>query len=247
MLLAVLELAAGAKRGAGTGASLGPELGDASAAALMRVETSKRSTCVVSGVRIDTYIIVGVSDGRGAALGRKPRLLGGRRTNTAHTIGTQPRDQVPTAPKPSQCQCPPADARSQKHMASLTTHMDSRPQSPQLHPHPLQLPAAAIGVGLSIGAFRGGRKAGLQFLAEHAHNPPRTVKGWYLYRKAKNNRVILGAIHQAGRDSLGLAAIAGLWLATEHIAASAGLADAKELVAGIAVSSALAATCPCTP
>ncbi|KZW04097.1 hypothetical protein EXIGLDRAFT_758398 [Exidia glandulosa HHB12029] len=111
---------------------------------------------------------------------------------------------------------------------------------PTLDPK-FQLPALASSVGFTIGLFRGSRKSGLQYLAENAHKAPTTVKGWYLYKKQKNIRMILGGFTQAGRDGVLLAALGTGWVATEEGLKFAGLGDFREPAAGLAVAAAVSA------
>lgn len=109
------------------------------------------------------------------------------------------------------------------------------------HDHYYQLPGFASTVGLTIGLFRGSRRAGLQYLAENAHHPPRTVKGWYVYRQAKNNRMILGGLRQGVRDGLRLGVLGAAWVAAEEALDRVGLGNFREVGAGLAVSGAVAA------
>lgn len=110
-------------------------------------------------------------------------------------------------------------------------------------PGALQLTGCASTVGITIGLFRGSRKAGLQYLAEHAHNAPTSVRGWYLYKKEKNNRMILGGLRQGARDGFKLAAFAGGWVAVEELLDRAGLEAWREPGAGLAVAAAVSAAC----
>ncbi|KLO11259.1 hypothetical protein SCHPADRAFT_792456, partial [Schizopora paradoxa] len=79
----------------------------------------------------------------------------------------------------------------------------------------LVLPATAGLLGLSLGMMRGGRHASLQYLAENAHRQPRTVEGWYFYKKTKNYRVMWGALKEGGRESIRLGAIGLVWAGLE--------------------------------
>ncbi|KAI1795133.1 hypothetical protein LXA43DRAFT_970792 [Ganoderma leucocontextum] len=103
------------------------------------------------------------------------------------------------------------------------------------------LPGAAVLTGISIGLFRGSRTASLRFLAENAHRPPKTVRGWYLYNKTKNYRVLLGGLKEAGVDAtkLGLTAVA--WVALEEGCTSLGLDDVREVAAGLGTGTLLGA------
>ncbi|KAJ3880164.1 hypothetical protein F5051DRAFT_173207, partial [Lentinula edodes] len=78
------------------------------------------------------------------------------------------------------------------------------------------VPGVAFIVGATIGIVRGGRATSLRFLAENAHRPPRTVKGWYFYNKTKNYRVLLGGMKGAAKESGKLVAISVGWVAIEE-------------------------------
>ncbi|TCD70835.1 hypothetical protein EIP91_001525 [Steccherinum ochraceum] len=95
------------------------------------------------------------------------------------------------------------------------------------------LPAAAVFAGTTIGLVRGSREASLRFLAENAHRPPTTVKGWYFYNKTKNYRVILGALKHASTDAFKLGVTATGWVALEEGCNRAGLDDFAEVTAGV--------------
>jgi len=68
---------------------------------------------------------------------------------------------------------------------------------------PLVLPVVCASVGMALGFYRGGRMASLRFLAENAHRAPKTVKGWYLYNKTKNYRMIFGGLKEGAKDAVG--------------------------------------------
>ncbi|KAI0776127.1 hypothetical protein BD413DRAFT_469566 [Trametes elegans] len=95
------------------------------------------------------------------------------------------------------------------------------------------LPGAAIIVGTTIGLFRGSRTASLRFLAENAHRPPTTVRGWYLYNKTKNYRVLLGGLKGAGADAVKLGLTAAGWVMVEEGCTRLGLDDVREVAAGL--------------
>ncbi|KAI0327793.1 hypothetical protein GY45DRAFT_1256380 [Cubamyces sp. BRFM 1775] len=95
------------------------------------------------------------------------------------------------------------------------------------------LPGAAIIVGTTIGLFRGSRTASLRFLAENAHRPPKTVRGWYLYNKTKNYRVLLGGLKGAGADATKLGLTAAGWVIVEEGCTRLGLDDVREVAAGL--------------
>ncbi|RPD67284.1 hypothetical protein L226DRAFT_608493, partial [Lentinus tigrinus ALCF2SS1-7] len=95
------------------------------------------------------------------------------------------------------------------------------------------LPGAAVLTGITIGLFRGSRAASLRFLAENAHRTPRTVRGWYLYNKSKNYRVLLGGLKAAGADATKLGLTAAGWVAVEEGCTHLGLDDVREVAAGL--------------
>jgi hypothetical protein len=95
------------------------------------------------------------------------------------------------------------------------------------------LPGAGMLAGCCIGIVRGSRRASLRFLAENAHRPPTTVKGWYLYNKTKNYRVILGGLKEAGVNATKLGAITLSWASIEEGLQRAGWGDVSELGAGV--------------
>ena len=105
------------------------------------------------------------------------------------------------------------------------------------------LPGAAVLTGISIGLFRGSRTASLRFLAENAHRTPRTVRGWYLYNKSKNYRVLLGGLKGAGADATRLGLMAGGWVALEEGCTSLGLDDVREVAAGLGTGMLFGAVC----
>ncbi|KAJ6516128.1 hypothetical protein C8R45DRAFT_959036 [Mycena sanguinolenta] len=78
------------------------------------------------------------------------------------------------------------------------------------------VPLGAVLLGTVIGVNRGGRLASLRFLAENAHRTPKTQKGWYLYHKTKNYRVVLGALRGAARDGGYLGAATLGWVGLEE-------------------------------
>lgn len=105
------------------------------------------------------------------------------------------------------------------------------------------LPGAAVLTGISIGLFRGSRTASLRFLAENAHRPPRTVRGWYLYNKTKNYRVLLGGLKEAGADATKLGLAAAAWVALEGGCTHLGLDDIREVAAGLGTGTLLGVVC----
>lgn len=103
----------------------------------------------------------------------------------------------------------------------------------------------AIIVGTAIGIVRGGRLAGMRFLAENVHRPPTTVEGWYFYNKTKNYKVMLGGLKGAGMDSLRLGLAALGWVGTEEGVEKLGWGDVKDSCAGVVTAGAFSAVCEC--
>ncbi|KAF5393816.1 hypothetical protein D9757_000226 [Collybiopsis confluens] len=99
----------------------------------------------------------------------------------------------------------------------------------------LIVPGVAFMVGATIGLVREGRATSLRFLAENAHRPPRTVKGWYFYNKTKNYRVLLGGLKGAARESGKLVAISLGWVGVEEGLRTLGgpWNEVKEVGAGL--------------
>ncbi|KAH7930286.1 hypothetical protein BV22DRAFT_1116275 [Leucogyrophana mollusca] len=77
------------------------------------------------------------------------------------------------------------------------------------------LPASAAFVGTLIGSVRGSRLASLRFLAENAHRPPTTIRGWYLYNKTKNYKRIAAGLKSGGSDAVKLSLSAFVWVGME--------------------------------
>lgn len=77
------------------------------------------------------------------------------------------------------------------------------------------LPASAAFVGVFIGAVRGSRLASLRFLAENAHRPPKTIRGWYLYNKTKNYKRMAAGLLSGGKDGARLGMTALVWVVIE--------------------------------
>jgi hypothetical protein len=93
---------------------------------------------------------------------------------------------------------------------------EARQYSVTLSPRLYTVPLGAVLLGTVIGVNRGGRLASLRFLAENAHRTPTTQKGWYLYHKTKNYRVVLGALRGAVRDGGYLGAATLGWVGLEE-------------------------------
>ncbi|KAL1744397.1 hypothetical protein HDZ31DRAFT_38762 [Schizophyllum fasciatum] len=103
------------------------------------------------------------------------------------------------------------------------------------------VPLGSSVLGTLIGLRRGARHASLQYRAENAHRPPRTVGGWYFYHKTKNYRVILGALRQGGRTGPLVGAIAGTYVFLEDLVERAGWGDVRAIAAGLGTSAAVSA------
>lgn len=112
-----------------------------------------------------------------------------------------------------------------------------------INPRYYQVPGAAILVGTAIGIARGSRRAGLRFQAENAHRPPKTLQGWYYYKKTKNYRMMLGGLLQGGKTALQLGSTAVAWVGVEEGFNQAGLEDFREVGAGLVTSGVFSALC----
>ncbi|KAF7968880.1 hypothetical protein HWV62_18268 [Athelia sp. TMB] len=128
---------------------------------------------------------------------------------------------------------------------ATTTHspaqIDDSAQKPEpirinINPRYYQVPGAAILVGSAIGIARGSRRAGLRFQAENAHRPPKTLQGWYYYKKTKNYRMMLGGLLQGGKTALQLGSTAIAWVGAEEGFNRCGLEDFREVGAGLVTS-----------
>jgi len=100
-------------------------------------------------------------------------------------------------------------------------------------PEYYRLPAAMMIAGGTLGMFRGGRRESWRFLAEHAHQAPTTVQGWYFYQKTKNYRVLMGGLRGAGADALRLGLTGLWWVGMEEAMRRMGLDDVREIGAGV--------------
>jgi hypothetical protein len=83
----------------------------------------------------------------------------------------------------------------------------------------------------------------LKFLAENAHRTPRTVRGWYLYHKTKNYRIMLGAAKGGAREALKLGGLMLGWVAIEEGMERVGCGDVKEIGAGLGTAAAFSFIC----
>jgi len=107
----------------------------------------------------------------------------------------------------------------------------------------LLVPGTAFVVGSAIGLVRGGRTASLQFLAENAHRPPKTVQGWYFYKKTKNYRVMLGGLKGGVIEGSRLGAIALCYVGLESGVERYGWGSVKEIVAGVGTGCVFSMVC----
>ena len=87
--------------------------------------------------------------------------------------------------------------------------------------------------------------AGMRFLAENAHRPPRTRRGWYLYWKTRNYKVALAALQEGGRWSMRLGFIALSWVVCEEGMYRTGLGDFRELGAAVGTAGVFSGVCKC--
>ncbi|KAH9966045.1 hypothetical protein BC827DRAFT_1125255 [Russula dissimulans] len=116
--------------------------------------------------------------------------------------------------------------------------MSARPSSQdsihvEIPPRFYLLPGGAVCIGTAIGLVRGSRAAGLRFLAENAHRPPTTVRGWYFYSKTKNYKMMLGGLSKGGTDAAKLGFTALAWVTIEEGLNQVGLSEIGELGAGV--------------
>ncbi|TFK55890.1 hypothetical protein OE88DRAFT_1616147, partial [Heliocybe sulcata] len=78
------------------------------------------------------------------------------------------------------------------------------------------VPLLSFALGTMIGVQRGSKVASMRFLAENAHRPPKTVRGWYFYQKTKNYKVMWAALKEGGRIGSRLGLITLGWMGTEE-------------------------------
>ena len=99
------------------------------------------------------------------------------------------------------------------------------------------VPSVAAATGFSLGLVRGSRKGSLQFLAENAHRAPRTLEGWYFYKKTKNYRVMLAGLKGGAAEGARLGAVGMMYVllegAAEWVGGGTGLERVREVVAGV--------------
>ncbi|KAH7916733.1 hypothetical protein BJ138DRAFT_1131728 [Hygrophoropsis aurantiaca] len=107
--------------------------------------------------------------------------------------------------------------------------------TPILHSRYFILPASAALVGTLIGSVRGSRLASLRFLAENAHRPPTTIRGWYLYNKTKNYKRMAAGLKSGGGNAMKLGVSALVWVGIEDGLERCGKpwSDLREIGAGI--------------
>ncbi|KAK9472707.1 uncharacterized protein V1510DRAFT_403028 [Dipodascopsis tothii] len=82
----------------------------------------------------------------------------------------------------------------------------------------LRLPMIMFAVStytVPMGLYKGGRVAGLRYLAENTHRLPQTQQGWYFYHKTKNYVVMRDAIIESARYTARVGAFTGLLFGTE--------------------------------
>lgn len=105
------------------------------------------------------------------------------------------------------------------------------------------IPTALTTTGFAFGILRGARQESLRFLAENAHRAPKTVKGWYLYQKTKNYRVMFAGLKQGGREGLKLGTGGLVWVGFEQASRRVGLGDWMEMTAGLGTAGVVSAIC----
>jgi hypothetical protein len=117
--------------------------------------------------------------------------------------------------------------------------------TPIIHSRYFALPVSVALMGTLIGAVRGSRRASLRFLAENAHRPPSTIRGWYLYNKTKNYRRIAAGLQEGGLNSVKLGVTALVWVGIEDGLEQCGQpwAEARELGAGVGTAGIFATVC----
>ncbi|KIL00392.1 hypothetical protein PAXRUDRAFT_91976, partial [Paxillus rubicundulus Ve08.2h10] len=117
--------------------------------------------------------------------------------------------------------------------------------TPIIHSRYFILPVSAALMGTLIGAVRGSRMASLRFLAENAHRPPSTIRGWYLYNKTKNYRRIAAGLQEGGLNAGKLGVTALVWVGIEDGLERCGQpwAEAREFGAGVGTAGIFATVC----
>lgn len=107
------------------------------------------------------------------------------------------------------------------------------------------VPLSTTSAGLALGFLRGTRQTSLQFLAENAHRPPKTVEEWYFYHKSKNYRVLFGGLKASGREGARLGAAGLAWVGLEQAAKEVGhgVEEWREVVAGVGLAGLVSLIC----
>ncbi|KAJ3089803.1 hypothetical protein HK102_005469 [Quaeritorhiza haematococci] len=72
--------------------------------------------------------------------------------------------------------------------------------------------------GFVSGAYIGGSRRGLQFLAENAHRLPRTVGGWYQYHRHKQHEMIHAAMMSGFKYGARFGVISATFCTVEQVA-----------------------------
>ena len=129
-----------------------------------------------------------------------------------------------------------SSSRSSANPSPSTEHVPSPTDDGAISLHLptsfLVLPPVAGLIGLGIGMSRGGSRARLRFLAENAHRPPTTYRGWvrtlvqrsrgvmlikqYFYTKTRNYRIVFGALRTGGKYALALSSATLAYVALDE-------------------------------
>lgn len=111
-------------------------------------------------------------------------------------------------------------------------------------PHRMMVvPLAGMIVGAAIGIMRGGRAASLRFLAENAHRAPRTVQGWYFYKKTKNYKVIWEGLKGGVKEGGRVGGLAGVYVGIEEGLGRTSMREWKELGGGVGTGGLFSVVC----
>lgn len=118
---------------------------------------------------------------------------------------------------------------------SATTNIEEETKGIRLNvPRRMMIvPLVGMIVGSAIGIMRGGRAASLRFLAENAHRAPRTVEGWYFYKKTKNYKVMWEGLKGGVKEGARVGGLAGVYVGIEEGMGRIGAGEWKELGGGI--------------
>ena len=180
-------------------------------------------------------------------------MLGNLSTSLRATLSKQTKTALKQARNMSDAPESSSSAVEREYEQQKQQHSDAiRVYIP---PRYLILTSTTALTGLSLGVMRGGRTASLQYLAENAHRQPRTVEGWYFYKKTKNYRVMWGALKVGGREALRLGTAGLAWAALEDGFERAGgriggqvgdgLQRGREVGAGVVAGGLVAGICEC--